>query len=88
VLSSALPTGVADFLRNGGLLYSERPAGLLRKPGCFTPKNAAIGKRVSNIPKKLGNTENRTLLTIGEKEGITTIAEIEKKVGISRSMIK
>jgi len=31
---------VADLLRNGGLLYSERPAGLLRKPGFFTPKYA------------------------------------------------
>jgi hypothetical protein len=30
-LSSAFPAGVADLLRNGGLLCSERPAGLLRK---------------------------------------------------------
>jgi superfamily I DNA/RNA helicase len=31
---------VADLVRNGGLLYSERPAGLLRKGGFFTPKYA------------------------------------------------
>jgi hypothetical protein len=31
---------VADLLRKGGLLYSERPAGLLRKGGRFSPKNA------------------------------------------------
>jgi deoxycytidylate deaminase len=40
-MSSALPTGVADLLRNSGLLYSERPADLLRKAGRFAPKNAA-----------------------------------------------
>jgi hypothetical protein len=28
------------LLRKGGLLYSERPADLLRKPGFFTPKYA------------------------------------------------
>src|SRR5208283_3459065 len=40
-----------DLVRKGGLLYSERPAGLLRKGGFFTPKYAttlpayvAIGK--------------------------------------------
>jgi peptidoglycan/xylan/chitin deacetylase (PgdA/CDA1 family) len=32
--------GVADLLRKSGLLYSERPAGLLRKGGRFSPKNA------------------------------------------------
>ena len=33
------------MLRKGGLLYSERPADLLRKPGLFTPKYAhAVGR--------------------------------------------
>jgi hypothetical protein len=40
LLSSASPEGVAGLLRKGGLLYSESPAGLLRKPGRFSPKNA------------------------------------------------
>jgi hypothetical protein len=31
---------VADLVRKGGLLCSERPAGLLRKGGFFTPKYA------------------------------------------------
>jgi len=33
---------VADLVRKGGLLYSERPAGLLRKGGFFTPKYALV----------------------------------------------
>ena len=35
-----LRQGVADLVRKGGLLCSERPAGLLRKGGFFTPKYA------------------------------------------------
>jgi len=34
--------GVADFLRKGGLLCSERSAGLVRKGGRFSPKNATM----------------------------------------------
>ncbi|MGB8829806.1 MAG: hypothetical protein WCC72_10340, partial [Dehalococcoidales bacterium] len=40
MLSSASSQGVADLVRKGGLLCSERPAGLLRKGGSFTPKYA------------------------------------------------
>ena len=45
MLSGAAPVGVADLLRKGGLLYSERPAGLLRKPGRFSPKNAGNSEK-------------------------------------------
>jgi len=48
-LSGAAPVGVADLLRKGGLLYSERPAGLLRNPGRFTPKNAKYLTQLDSV---------------------------------------
>jgi hypothetical protein len=44
--------GVADLVRKGGLLCSERPAGLLRKGSFFTPKYAQIFKITLNVEGK------------------------------------
>jgi type I restriction enzyme M protein len=61
---------VADLVRKGGLLCSERPAGLLRKGGFFTPKYAILNNLVNSLnnviqgntltkPHHLNNEKNR-----------------------------